>query len=171
MTTFLRGAALAVGAAATIVTTTTPASAATVTAVAFQGTVTFGCFGCGTYGPTGNGGTFWATGVVDGAGVLAVPGVTPPNGSATFTITASNVDPECVISDRVHDARFTFGSAFGPKTIEFTWTRIGAVLLLTIWGGGGTGTMTITDPIGDPCGKAVNATVSGTLAGMATVSP
>ena len=161
----LRSAILVAGAASSIIMSSTPASAAT--AAVFTGTATVGCFGCGTYGPTGNGATLWVDGVVAG-GVAgpAVQFVTAANGGATFTVTESNVDPECVISGSA-SGTVTVQTSAGPVSAGFTWTRTGIVAVVSIpsIGGLGAAVFVVTDPIGDPCGKAVTAQIAGALVG------
>ena len=110
----------------------------------FTGTVTIGCFGCGTYGPSGNHGSFTLTGVTNGEFTAEFTITTPPGSG-------------CVLTDSVA------GDFSGAVTGSFTWTRYGQHLDIRTNGLPGEGTFVITEPIGNPCGMAVTAFVSGTL--------
>jgi hypothetical protein len=154
------GSVMAVGAA--------PAAAAAFsTAATFEGVVTVGCFGCGLSGPAGNGATLWVDGLVHG-GIAgpAVYGVTPGNGSASFTVDNSAPDPECLLSGRA-TGTVTVGTTTGSVSANFVWTRTGANALITIpsWGAVGHAVFAITDPVGDPCGKKITAHIAGQVVG------
>jgi hypothetical protein len=166
----LRNAILAAGAASSIVMTTTPAHAAIV--AEFTGTAVVGCFGCGTSGPAGNSAELWVNGYVDGGvagpavGVNGDVKVTPSNASATFTVTESPMDPECVISGSA-SGTVTVQTNAGPKSANFTWTRTGVVAVISIpaYNGTGVAVFVVTDPVGVPCHHAVTAIVAGAIVG------
>lgn len=148
----LRSAIVAAGAAASILMSTTPASA--VTAAVFEGTATIGCFGCGTYGPAGNSANFTVTGVVQNNPVSAT------GGSATFTVTEP-IGATCVVSGSAQ-GEITFAGI----TADFTWTRFGPVAVVSVPGvGTGAAAFAVTSPAGNPCGGSVTASFAGTIAG------
>jgi hypothetical protein len=145
----LRSAVLAIGAAATIATGATPASAAP-GAVAFLGTATIDCFGCGLSQGTAD---LAVLGVVNG-------GAASGAAHAVYTVTPTG---NCLVSGVAE------GTVTGAVNVAFTWVRVGAVAVISTAGdinGTGVGTFVITDPIGVPCGaRNVRAIVSGTVIG------
>jgi hypothetical protein len=152
----LRSAALAV-AASSVVLTSAPAHAATFATVV--GDVTIGCFGCGTYGPSGNDADFWITGIWNNRPVAARYLVDPPNATATFTVTET-IGPQCMVA----------GSATGTITVDgqsasFTWTRIGTILIVSIPAPGATGVLSFTSVDPMPCGHRAVFHVNGTMWG------
>lgn len=148
----LRRAIVAAGTAATILTSTTPASAQT--AIVFEGSASIGCFGCGTYGPAGNGACFSVTGVIHGTAVVNA------GGCATFTVTEP-IGATCVVSGSAQGE-----ITLGGDTYTFTWTRFGAVAIISVPDlGTGAATFLVTSPAGNPCGGSVTARFAGELAG------
>lgn len=161
MNPILRNAIVAAGAAATIVGSTTPASAVASTTVVFAGTATLNCFGCGTR-TTGNHMEWDVSGLVRNRIVVGQHGVA--DSSTGFTISEST-GVTCVAIGSAW-----FNLHLGSAVLELSWTRIGGVLLISVRDTGGlyesgygAGTFTITDPAGSPCGQKVTATVSGSF--------
>lgn len=152
----MRRARLTLVAAATAFATTLPAAPGhALTAAVFAGTVQFGCFGCGTYGPAGNGLALSVSGVFAGQPVANA------SLSATFTHISLVGVPWCLVSDSAQ-------GEMGPgQPAAFTWTRAGAVAVLSV-PGVGTGVMAFhfTSPVGNPCGGPVTAQVAGGLVGV-----
>jgi hypothetical protein len=145
----LRKAVLAVGAAATIATGTTPASADP-GAVAFIGTATIACFGCGVSQGSAD---LTVTGTANGR-VVSGPA------HAVYTVSEVSV---CSVQGRAE------GTVTGTVNVTFLWVRYGATAVISTAGdvnGSGVGTFVITGPLGLPCGSSVAAVVSGTVTGV-----
>lgn len=157
----LRSAIVVAGAASSILMATTPSSAQT--AGAFEGEAHIGCFGCGVYGPTGNGADFDVAGTING-------NTGTGTGYAKFTV---NEPPGigCIISGsaegEIHvDVNGTGGSASYDST--FSWGRAGAVAVITVTGdinGTATAAFKVTSPVGNPCNQAVQAQFAGAIVG------
>jgi hypothetical protein len=162
--------AAAIGVAAVAVTagvwTASPASAAPGAGViAYTGTAHLSCFGCGVKSDGQFAGTAAGAGATT-AGPVVVNGAITAN---NFTYNESNTDPQCVVQGTAD------GSVnVGPYAATFHWQRVGAIAIVTLsnvnGGGlsGGVGASAaafgVTSPVGDPCGKAVTATVIGAAA-------
>ena len=150
----LRSAIIAAGVAATTAMTFSPASADP-GAVAFSGTATIACFGCGD--STG-------TATLQGEGATAGRGVVSGSASATFTVNEPAVGPACVVTGTAT------GSVTGAINVTFGWTRVGATAVITTNGeitGAGAAAFHVTSPSGIPCGASnVTADVAGAVAGI-----
>lgn len=134
-----------------------PPAAAAPTAAAFTGTVHISCFGCGMTTGTA---ALAVTGAVGGAFV---------SGPATAYFDAYQpVGASCVVS----------GTAAGVVTgaVEgwFAWSRVGPLAVFTVNGAttaSGVATFWVTNPVGNPCGQAVTAQVTGVLVGDSAGAP
>ncbi len=153
MKAILRSAIVAAGMATALATSMTPASADT-GAVAFTGTASITCFGCGD----SNG-----TAALTGVGATVEGGVVNGSATATYTVHEDNaVGIECVVSGTAN------GSTTGAVAVNFNWTRVGAVAVITTSGqinGAGVAGFAVTSPVGPPCGGPVQALVVGAIAG------
>ena len=152
----------AVVAALVATTTVTAPPASAVTNATFTGVVNIGCFGCGTYGPSGNAASLWVNGVYDNRVVSATFPVAGPNGHASFTVREPGGDLSCLVT----------GDASGEVVVTgdlghaFTWTRVGAVGVVTVQNvGNGVATFAVTSPLGNPCGGPVSALIHGWVVG------
>ncbi len=120
-------------------------------AAAFTGNAHINCFGCGS-----------STGTAS-LSVAGIVGTTFVDGSesASFTV-VEGTGPTCVISGSAS------GSATGALNLSFTWTRLGAVAVVTTVGdidGAGLATFVVTSPVGNPCGRSADVSVVGSIAG------
>ena len=157
----LRSAIVGAAAASSILMATTPASAQT--AGAFEGQAHIGCFGCGIYGPGGNGADFQVAGTING-------NTGTGTGWASFTV---NEPPGagCIISGSADgEIHVTVDGTAGSATYDstFAWGRVGAVAVITVTGdinGTATAAFKVTNPVGNPCGQAVDAQFAGAIAG------
>jgi hypothetical protein len=130
----LRTAIIVASVAAAVATTSTPASAAAV--VAFAGTATIDCFGCGD-----SQGTAELTGAGSVAGNVG-------SAHADYTV-HEGTGTDCVISGTAE------GGVTGALNVSFNWNRVGAVALINTTGdvnGSGTAAFVVTGPAGLPCG-------------------
>jgi hypothetical protein len=172
----LRSTALVAGSVAALLVPAGTASAAS--AAEFNGVATIGCFGCGSYGPTGNKAYFCANGTIDENGVRGGVYVDPNgnapcngavggdgvtgHGSATFTVNEPVGGATCVLSGTAEgDITVT-----GAGSTHFNWTRTGAVAVVSTgdWGTAGVA-FVVTAPLGNPCTFAVKALFAGALVG------
>lgn len=154
----VRTLALAAVTASTLTLGSAPAEA--LTAAAIVGEMTIGCFGCGTYGPAGNSGTFSVTGVFGNVITVLRPA------SATYTV-HDTVGATCVVSSTIEGA-FSVDTGPAQFTSRMFLTRIGGAVLVAMpdLGVNGAGTFAVTSPVGNPCGGAVSATVTAALVGV-----
>jgi hypothetical protein len=126
----------------------------------FVGTAHINCFGCGVSNGTADlqGQDPSVTAEVE-TDDLALEGAV-----ATYTV-FEPTGATCVISGSAN------GTTTGElATVNFSWTRVGAVAVITTTGeinGAGVAAFVVTSPIGNPCGGPVDATVVGTVAGLA----
>jgi hypothetical protein len=140
----LAAAALAYG------TVAAPPASAAPGGVAFLGTANIQCFGCAN--SQGNA-SLTVAGTVGGS--LA-------SGSATATYTGGPAGLSCLVSGNAS------GSVSGAVNLDFFWTRVGAVAVISTSGditGQGVATFVVTSPLGIPCGTSVTAQVAGTVFG------
>jgi hypothetical protein len=146
----LRTAVVVAGLATAVATSITPASAAP-GAVAFVGSANITCFGCGDSAGTAS---LTGVGVVNGGAA---------NGSASATYTVhEDTGAGCIVSGTAS------GSVSGAVNVDFNWTRVGAVAVISTTGdvnGQGVAAFVVTSPVGNPCGGAVSAEVAGAVAG------
>ena len=154
----LRTLAVAAVTASTVAVGPAPAHAETVAAT-FLGTATIACFGCGRY--TSNTASFTLSGLYNHVVNVNV------SGQANFAVT-SPVGATCVAGPGYADGMFGVATPVGYTAQRFFWTQIGDSLLISLpdIGVTGVGTFTVTSPVGNPCGQAVTATITGTLAGI-----
>ena len=157
MRSLLRNAVLAGAVGVTTMAGTSPASADP-SVLTFVGNVYVDCFGCaGTSG----------TAALTLAGTFGTTLVVGQPAAATFDAAYPPVIPGvagCLV----------FGVANGTMTsggisVDFTWTRVGAVAVITTSGdvdGAGTALFAVTDPLGVPCSQRVTATVVGAIGGF-----
>ena len=154
MRKILRGALLATGAAALVVTGAAPAHAVDV--VVFAGTAHINCFGCGTSTGTGS---FCAYAKVH---------YPPPSADVCVGFTSAYTVAEgtgvtCVVTGSAD------GTTSGPGlNTTFHWTRVGATAVISVVGdinGSGVAGFVVTSPAGIPCGGPVDAEVVGAVAG------
>lgn len=117
----------------------------------FDGTAHIDCFACGTSSGTAS---------------LSALGVwlngQPISGPVDATFTAFGSPGTCPVTGTAS------GSTTGAVNVNFNWTRLGAVAVITTSGdinGFGVATFTVTEPIGVPCGGPVDATVAGVITG------
>jgi hypothetical protein len=152
---------LLAAAAAIFVAGASPVSAAGPTAATFEGVARIGCFGCGSYGPSGNSADIWVTGLVDGGQASARYGVDPSNATATFTVNEPT-GAGCLLNGAA-SGTVTVQTSAGPKSSPFTWQRVGseATITLSAWGAIAYAHFSVTSPIGNPCGGPVDAYFDG----------
>ena len=118
--------------------------------VAFEGTATISCFGCG---------------VSSGSASLAVAGRTRRElvgGTSTASFTVTEGPTTCPVTGSAN------GTITGEVDAAFSWTRVGAVAVITTSGdvkGTGTAAFVVESPVGSPCGGPVSARVSGLIGG------
>lgn len=147
MKAILRSAVLAAGVVSTVAMMGAPAQAQG--AVAFTGTATIDCFGCGTSTGTA---TLSGSGVLNGAAV---------SGSASASFDLEEPAATCPASGSAS------GSVTGVVNVDFTWLRVGATAVITTSGdidGAGTAAFAVTS--GLVCGEDdVTATFAGAVAG------
>lgn len=140
---------LAIGAGIAVVASmSTPATAASV--AVFTGTAHINCFGCGASTGTAS---LKAIGSINGATAVNVPI------SASYSVVEASATCPATGS--------AAGSYSGKYSGNFTWTRVGAIAVISTTGaisGPGLAVFAVTSPLGLPCGKAVTATVAGVLA-------
>lgn len=151
---------------ASAVTTVLPApSASGATAVQFQGSATIGCFGCGQYGPSGNGATLWLNGVLHNRPLQATFPFAA-NGWAEYTVnTPSGV--MCTLTGAANGNIHVDFADGGGFEAAFAWTRVGSVAMISVPGVGvGVAAFHITSPVGNPCGASVQAYFAGELVGV-----
>jgi hypothetical protein len=135
-----------------------PASATGTGELAFAGTMSFRCFGCGT--------SYGTADLTLTGGYGTVPMVAR-TAHADFTdVESGGVD--CVITSSA------WGTITGAVNLSFYWTSVGAYAVMGTTGdidGSGFTTFTITSPVGVPCGGPVTAQITGVLAGTSTTAP
>lgn len=150
----------AVAAAVLATSTVTAPPAHAVTALTIEGTLEIGCFGCGSYGPEGNGGSFTAI------GLLGPEIVTGASGSMTFTVDMPT-GAGCLVSWAM-EGWLHLDTALQDVYSRFTVLGAGTAGYLYVHGVGWSGAigMKITEPVGFPCGGAVTATFAGELAAL-----
>jgi hypothetical protein len=149
----LRSAVLAAGVVSAIALSTTGASAQG--AGEFNGSAHINCFGCGVSTGTAE---LSVTGEVNGS--VVVGGITA-NAHASFTVNEPT-GPTCVVSGSAS------GTVTGAVSVDFNWTRVGAVAVITTSGqisGAGVAAFVVTSPVGVPCPGPVDALVVGAVAG------
>ena len=150
-----RNALVAASAAAALLAGGTPAAANT--AATIDGALWIGCYGCGTYGPTGNAASLLVTGAYAGTITTGSPATVP------FTVNSA-LGAGCGISSTAS------GSInVGGDVRTLVWTVVGAYASITIWKSGaapieGQAAFVLSDPV-RPCGRAVAVRLLGTLYG------
>lgn len=156
MKSFLRNAVIA---GSVVVATTAGASPASATPglLQFHGTATIDCFGCASTTGTAS---LVVTGVLGGNALVGAPATARFNAMYPPVI-LRQID--CLVVGVAH------GSVSGAVDVEFNWTRLGAVAVITTTGevtGVGTATLFVTSPAGVPCGQRVTATFAGAIGGV-----
>ena len=134
-------------AAAAVGVTAAPASAEG--ALVLTGSAEIACFGCGASQGSAQ---LTVAGVHDGtviAGPITARYVAQEGGGAT-----------CAVSGVAQ------GSYSGVLSGEFSWTRVGAVAVVSLTGehnGAGVVGFLVTSPLGAPCGQPITATLAGVV--------
>lgn len=149
MKAILRSAVLAATAATAMTMTTAPAHADG--AVAFTGTATIACFGCG---PSTGSASLSVSGSVNGS--------TQVNAAATASFSLNEPSATCPATGSASGS--VSGSGFG---VTFNWTRVGATAVITTSGDiDGGGSAAFKADSANPCGGTnVKATFAGSVAG------
>ena len=159
MKAILRSALVAAGVATALATSVLPANA--VGAGEFEGFATISCFGCGGTQPgTAELAVNGVNGTTPVVGAVILPGQTG-NVHAAYTV-IEGTGTDCVIQGQA------FGTTTGAVNTAFTWSRFGAVAIISTTGdinGPGVAAFVVTTA-GLPCGtNNLQALVVGALAG------
>ena len=142
---------------ASLAGTSAPAHATTAADVHMQ--ISFGCYGCGTYGPAGNSVAWWCYGVciIDGH---VCAGACHYYGNGTVN---SGTGIGCVVSSTM-SGTITFPTGVWNYTLSMTlgtwsmtFTKSGSPTMT------GAGTYTFSSASVPPCGAAVTATFVGVM--------
>jgi hypothetical protein len=130
----------------------------------FNGTMSFDCFGCGTSGGSVRGGSFCVVSK-DSAACAYPRGEQALFGSNTSADYVANepADVTCIITGSAS------GYMWGALNVDFNWTRMGHVFIITTSGdvnGAGTGVFQVIEPMGIPCGQPAVGYLVGEIAGV-----
>jgi hypothetical protein len=143
--------------AAVLVASLQPGASAEEGVYPFEGTMSADCFGCGTSAGHGE----HCVVSKDSSVCVYHRALHSPNTWSEFT--TNEPGGTCPVTGSAS------GYMYGALNVDFTWTRLGNVLVITTAGqvnGAGTAVVHITEPVGNPCGGPVTMLVVGQISGL-----